>query len=167
MRTHDAGTARAPSRRMLLRATAAATLGAAGLLGAAGCAPRSPELVCRHQRSGEEYGRFPLRTGTRITHSWVHSIEHSRWTDTFEYDGEVLRLVATRFKEYGAGMPLDEGDVRLEDGWVSIEGIDREFEAVRWIHSHRVDYRIGIDGDDDIIDPLTLPDREPLELRPL
>ncbi|WP_291796390.1 DUF1850 domain-containing protein [Brevibacterium sp.] len=97
----------------------------------------------------------------------MHSIEHSRWTDTFEYDGEVLRLVATRFKEYGAGMPLDEGDVRLEDGWVSIEGIDREFEAVRWIHSHRVDYRIGIDGEDDVIDPLTLPDREPLELRPL
>ncbi|WP_035280132.1 DUF1850 domain-containing protein [Brevibacterium album] len=156
------------SRRLLLRggAAAAGALVAGTAAGLVGCSS-GPALVCRHQRTGEEYARLPLEAGSRITHSWVHSIERSRWTDTFEYDGESLRLVATKFKEYGAGMPLDEGTVRLEDGWVSIEDIDREFEAVRWIHSHRVDYRIGIDGDEDLLDPLALPDREPLELRPL
>lgn len=75
-------------------------------------------------------------------------------------------LTSTEFEAYGAGMPLDEGDVSVQDGQVVIENIDREFEAIRWIHSHRVDYRIGVDGDESLIDTDALPDLEPLELRP-
>lgn len=136
-------------------------------VGLTACSPPGPVLVCRHQRTGEEYARFPIAEGSRITHSWIHSIELSRWTDTFEFDGTLLQLVETRFKQYGAGMPLDEGTVRMEDGWVVIEDIDRTFEAITWIHSHRVEYRIGIDDREDAIDPHELPDNEPLELRPI
>lgn len=107
-----------------------------------------------------------IEVGTLITHSWVHSIELSRWKDTYRFDGDVLMLISTEFEEYGAGMPLDEGDVTLRDGKIIIENIDRSFEAIRWIHSHRVDYRIGVDGDKNRIDIHKLPDREPLELRP-
>lgn len=140
---------------------------AAVLLTATGCSvPQGPVLVCKHQRSNQVYGTASLHPGSQITHSWVHSIEKSRWTDTFEYDGETLMLVATEFSEYGAGMPLDEGDVTIEDGTVNIKNIDREFEAIQWIHSTRVDYRISVDGDDNAFDMDSLPDKEPLELRP-
>lgn len=61
---------------------------------------------------------------------------------------------------------MNEGDVRLEDGQVVIENIDRQFDAIRWIHSHRVDYRIGIGGDEDLVNTSRLPDQQPLELRP-
>ena len=135
--------------------------------GMTACSSPGPALACRHQRTGKEYARFPIAEGSRITHSWIHSIELSRWTDTFEFDGAHLQLVETRFKQYGAGMPLDEGTVRMEDGWVVIEDIDRSFEAITWIHSHRVSYRIGIDDTEDAIDPHELPDNEPLELRPI
>lgn len=135
-------------------------------VGVSGCSEQSPALICRHQRTGEEYARFPILEGSRITHSWIHSIELSRWTDTFEFDGAALQLIETRFKQYGAGMPLDEGTIRTEDGWVVVEDIHREFESITWIHSHRVSYRIGVDDLQNAIDPLELPDNEPLELRP-
>lgn len=139
---------------------------AAGTLGLSGCLAGTHKLVCRHQRSGEVYAELDIRQGSTITHSWVHSIELSRWTDTYRFDGEALTLTSTEFEEYGAGMPMDEGDVRMEDGKVIIENIDRDFEAIRWIHSHRVDYRIGVDNNDDLIAAGELPDREPIELRP-
>lgn len=107
-----------------------------------------------------------VELGSVVTHSWVHSIERSRWTDSYRVDDEALMLVRTEFAEYGAGMPMDEGEVSIQDGQVVIDGIDRPFEAIRWIHSHRVDYRIGVDGDTDLIDARELPDNEPLELRP-
>ncbi|GAB3053686.1 DUF1850 domain-containing protein [Sediminivirga luteola] len=139
---------------------------AAAAVALAGCGIGRRVLVCRHQRTGEVYAELPITAESEITHSWIHSIELSRWTDVYRVHGEGLLLVATSFQEYGAGMPLDEGDVSLRDGRVVIENIDRPFEAIRWMHSHRVDYRIGVDGHDDLIDTLRLPDKEPLELRP-
>ncbi|MGO1522650.1 MAG: DUF1850 domain-containing protein [Nesterenkonia sp.] len=152
------------TRRQLMACAGAAA--AAGTLGLSGCLAGTHKLVCRHQRSGEVYAELDIRQGSTITHSWVHSIELSRWTDTYRFDGEALTLTSTEFEEYGAGMPMDEGDVRMEDGKVIIENIDRDFEAIRWIHSHRVDYRIGVDNNDDLIAAGELPDREPIELRP-
>ncbi|WP_157983844.1 DUF1850 domain-containing protein [Nesterenkonia muleiensis] len=112
------------------------------------------------------YAELRIELGSIITHSWLHSIELSRWTDIYRFDGDRLMLTSTEFEEYGAGMPLDEGDLTFQDGKIVIENIDRPFEAIGWIHSHRVDYRIGIDGDTSLIDIDELPDREPIELRP-
>ena len=152
------------TRRQLMASAGAAA--AAGSLGFSGCLAGSHKLVCQHQRSGEVYAEFDIRQGWAITHSWIHSIELSRWTDTYRFDGAALTLTRTEFEEYGAGMPLDEGDVRVEDGRVIIENIDRDFDAIRWIHSHRVDYRIGLNHNDDVIAATELPDQEPIELRP-
>lgn len=124
------------------------------------------KLVCQHQRSGEVYAELDLAVGSAVTHSWIHSVELSRWTDTYRFDGESLLLTGTAFEEYGAGMPLDEGHVRTVDGQVVIENIDRPFDAIRWIHSHRVEYRIGIDDRDNLVAAQDLPDSEPIELRP-
>ena len=157
------------SRRLLLRRTgvaAAAALGAA-VTGCTAVGLTRGQLVCRHQRTEEVYAQVPLEPGMVLTHSWLHSIEHTRWTDTYRCDRGGLTLIRTEFESYGAGMPMDEGEVRIEDGRVVITEIDRPFEAVRWIHSHDVDYRIGIDGDESLIEAESLPHREPLELRPL
>lgn len=150
-------------RRQLLRAAVAAS----ALALASGCAgEQGHRLVCQHQRTGDVYAELDIKPGAIITHSWLHSIELSRWTDIYRFDKDQLMLTSTEFEEYGAGMPLDEGDLTFQDGKILIENIDRPFEAIRWIHSHRVDYRIGIDGDTDLIDTDELPDREPIELRP-
>lgn len=164
------GAAPALSRRLLLRrsgAAAAAALGAAAVSGCAALGLSRPQLVCRHQRSDEVYARVPLEPGMLITHSWLHSVELTRWSDTYRCGRDGLTLIRTEFESYGAGMPLDEGEVSIEDGRVVITEIDRPFEAIRWIHSHDVDYRIGIDGDESLIEAEDLPHREPLELRPL
>ncbi len=157
------------SRRRLLRHTGLAAV-AAVAVSAAGCSglgTGGPQLVCRHQRSEEIYAQIPLEPGMLLTHSWLHSIELSRWSDTYRCEADGLTLIRTEFEAYGAGMPMDEGEVRIEDGRVIITEINRSFDAVRWIHSHEVDYRIGIDGDESLIDAADLPHREPLELRPL
>lgn len=139
---------------------------AAATLGVIGCSSSASTLVCQHQRTGEIYAEWDISVGSLITHSWIHSIELSRWSDTYRFDGEDLILSRTEFEAYGAGMPLDEGDISFSDGKVVIENIDRPFEAIRWIHSHEVDYRIGIDSRDNLIAADELPHREPLELRP-
>lgn len=155
------------SRRQLGRSgLSAAVVIAAGVSGCTST-PATPRLVCRHQRTDEVYADLPLVTDMQIGLSWVHSIELSRWTETYRPAEDGLLLVSTRFKTYGAGMPLDEGTVRHEDGWIVIDDINRPLDAIRWVNSHRVDYRISIDGDETLVDALSLPDREPLELRPV
>lgn len=154
------------SRRQLCHTgVAAAVLIGTGLAGCSLSGPR--QLVCQHQRTDAVYAEIPIREGTEITLSWLHSIELSRWMDTYRTLADGMLLVSTRFKTYGAGMPMDEGTVRNENGWIIIEDINRRLEAIRWINSHRVDYRIGIDGDETRIDAMSLPDREPIELRPV
>ena len=151
------------SRRLLLTCGGAAVV--AGSAALSGCNISNHLLVCQHQRSGEVYAELDITPGSTVSHSWIHSIERSRWTDKYQFDGRALVLVSTEFEEYGAGMPMDEGDLRIADGKVNIENIDRPFEAIRWIHSHRVDYRIGIDTNKNLIAAEQLPDGEPLELR--
>lgn len=130
-----------------------------------GCTGPSLTLICRHQRSEKLYAEVPVEEGTLIAHSWIHSIERSRWTETYRIESGGLVLRSSEFSQYGAGMPVDGGDVTHRDGKIVVENIDREFEAIRWFHSHQADYRIGVDEDETLLDAMTLPDREPLELR--
>lgn len=155
---------RHPSRRQLL-----ALMGftaAAATMPLSSCSSGTYALVCQHQRNGEVYGDWKIAVGSTVTHSWVHSIELSRWTDYYRFTGDGLLLTSTEFEAYGAGMPLDEGDLRNDEGKVIIENIDRPFEAVRWIHSHAVDYRIGLESEPHHVRAEQLPDGEPIELRP-
>jgi hypothetical protein len=132
-----------------------------------GCAASTNKrtVVCQHQRTAEVYASLDLELGTEITLSWMHSIELTRWSDTFEVGDDGFLLIRTVFSSYGAGMPMDEGTLRHKGDNIIIEDIDRSFEAIRWVHSHAVDYRIAIDGDETLLDATTLPDQELLELR--
>lgn len=121
-------------------------------------------LTCRHQRVEETYVTLPVATNTEISLSWIHSIELTRWTDTFVVTAQGLLLKKTAFSSYGAGMPLDEGTIRHENGQVIIDDIDRPMDAIRWIHSHDAQYRVSVNGDENLIDATTLPDHEQLEI---
>lgn len=121
-------------------------------------------LVCRHQRTEEVFAKFPVDVDTEISLSWIHSIELTRWTDTFIVTEHGLMLSKTAFSSYGAGMPMDEGKIRQENGQVIIEEINRPMEAIRWIHSHDPKYRVAVNGDEELIDATTLPDHEQLEI---
>ncbi|WGH90514.1 DUF1850 domain-containing protein [Auritidibacter ignavus] len=111
------------------------------------------------------YATLPAKDGTTISLSWVHSIELTPWTDIFTVTPTGLVLTQTRFSSYGAGMPAGEqGDLRYEGNQVVIDNIDRPFDAIRWIHSHRAQYQVLIDHDPQCIDATQLPDHQRLEI---
>lgn len=51
-----------------------------------------------------------------FTLSWMHSVEHVEWQETWEVQKEGLKLVGSAVKGSGAGMEPDP-DARLVDGW--------------------------------------------------
>ncbi|HIW46901.1 MAG TPA: DUF1850 domain-containing protein [Candidatus Yaniella excrementigallinarum] len=153
------------TRRQLGTIAVTAVVSALGV-SLAGCTSKQRTLVCRHQRTHQVYAEVEVDIGAEITLSWIHSIELTRWSDTFKLVGDEFSLTRTVFSSYGAGMPMDEGTLRRDGDRIIIEDIDKPFEAIRWVHSHDVDYRVAINGDETLIDAMTLPDHELLELRP-
>ncbi|TLP98050.1 DUF1850 domain-containing protein [Nesterenkonia salmonea] len=157
-----------PWRRLISLGSAAATVAVGGTVGCAD-PDQGHQAVISHQRTDEVLAETPVTNGTVISQSWIHSIEQSPWTDTYRTviepdDDAHLLLESTEFSEYGAGMPLDEGDVSFDDGVIRIQNIDREFESLTWFHSHNADFEFTIDGEV-TISADDLPDREPLQLR--
>ncbi|MDO5494516.1 MAG: DUF1850 domain-containing protein [bacterium] len=101
----------------------------------------------RDQRSETVYYSTPATDGQRITLSWIHSIELTPWTETYEVrDGELVLREIT-LESYGAGTPSNEGVTRIEDGVIHVTELDRAVGAIRWVHSHDVDYEIEVDGE--------------------
>jgi hypothetical protein len=52
----------------------------------------------------------------QFTLSWIHSVEKTRWEETYRVDGGRLMLIEARIQAMGAGMepPVD---ARYADGW--------------------------------------------------
>ncbi|RMX22894.1 DUF1850 domain-containing protein [Auritidibacter ignavus] len=154
------------SRRSVLTLTVGTVLAVAGGCGVTASVPtQQRQIVCRHQQHHDVYATLPAIDGTTISLSWAHSIELTPWTDIFTVTPAGLVLTQTRFSSYGAGMPAgDQGDLRYEGNQVVIDNIDRPFDAIRWIHSHRAQYRVLIDHDPQRIDAKQLPDHQRLEI---
>lgn len=57
-----------------------------------------------------------LLVGGMFTLSWVHSVEKTGWTETYEVTPEGLKLTEARVQGSGAGMDPGPGAV-LRDGW--------------------------------------------------
>lgn len=51
-----------------------------------------------------------------FTLSWQHSVEKTRWEETYRIDGNNLLLTRARVQGFGAGMEPADGAV-LRDGW--------------------------------------------------
>lgn len=51
-----------------------------------------------------------------FTLGWEHSVEKTRWEETYRIDGDRLLLTSARVQGFGAGMEAAEGAV-LRGGW--------------------------------------------------
>jgi hypothetical protein len=52
----------------------------------------------------------------QFTLSWTHSVEKTRWEETYRVDGDRLALIEARIEGMGAGMEPPAG-ARLAAGW--------------------------------------------------
>lgn len=105
--------------------------------------PRSPLLCVSEQPCAKSYYCVPATVGTRATLSWIHSIEHQPWTETYVVKGKMLVLEEITVKSYGAGVPSDPGGITtIEDGVIHVRQLHKEFAQVRWIHSHHTDHEV-------------------------
>jgi hypothetical protein len=52
----------------------------------------------------------------QFTLSWTHSVEKTRWEETYRVDGDRLALIEARIEGMGAGME-PPADARFADGW--------------------------------------------------
>lgn len=106
-----------------------------------------------------------VHPGDYIQISWTHSIEKSTWMDTLTVaeDGR-LYLSETRFRSFGAGMPYNtEGTVTLQDGFIIMSGLKQLIPAYQWMHSHRVEHTVRLNGDV-VVEPHDIPHHRPAEL---
>lgn len=104
---------------------------------AAGPFSSHPQLCVSDQRSDRDFGCVEAADGTRVTLSWIHSVEHQPWTETYVVKRSTLVLEEITVKSYGAGVPADPGGITtFEGGVIHVRHIDRVMPEVRWIHSH-------------------------------
>lgn len=106
--------------------------------GMPGLSDESWNLVIRDADQEQVLYRTSVVTDDVLVFHWVHSVEHFRWQETMVITKTgTLKLVESRFEGFGAGIPHENtGGVRVSDGWVILENIDREMPAYDWLHSH-------------------------------
>lgn len=98
------------------------------------------------RQTGETYFVRPAEEGDAIRLSWIHSIEHTPWTEVYRVSGGRLALEEARVKSFGAGVDQIAPEVATEDGWVILRGTGRVFPALHFIYSREVDYQLRIGG---------------------
>lgn len=110
-------------------------------------APR-PFLTLSSYPGGHVFIRFAVNPSERFFVQWTHSVEQTPWREVYEiapWGHSGMRLVETRFKSYGAGVPADTGRAgRIIDGWI-VSDLDEKRGEVIYILS-RKDYLLGLDS---------------------
>ncbi len=61
-------------------------------------------------------GKTTVFAATALTLSWTHSVEKTRWEESWRVGDAGVQLVEARVKGSGAGMEPPEGS-RLVEGW--------------------------------------------------
>ncbi|WP_240374020.1 DUF1850 domain-containing protein [Bacillus piscicola] len=115
------------------------------LLTSAGTAEKEV-VVIQNQRTGEVYGEEEAVAGMKLTVSWIHSVEKTKWQDTIlvNDEGELI-LAETRFQSYGAGVDHEsKEDVVLEDGNIVYKNLNKKLACYQWIHSHEAEHTVTI-----------------------
>ncbi|SMP60019.1 DUF1850 domain-containing protein [Anoxynatronum buryatiense] len=122
-------------------------------------------LVIRTANDMEVQWHTAVETGDVLVFHWIHSVEHIPWQETFEVTAEnTLMLTESRFAGFGAGIPHEnQGGVRVEDGWVILDNIQREIKQYDWIHSHTALPEIWLNGKV-MLQGADLPHHQPLTL---
>ncbi len=114
-------------------------------------------LVLSSAKNGEEYARYPVRTGDGFSVGFIHSVNKSPVTDFYEIREDGIYVVKTIYYGFGAGVQTElEGSETLEygeDGSMIVSGFDRRMEDLI--------YFVGTVSDH----TLTLQDGEEISLR--
>ncbi len=95
-------------------------------------------LERRYVFSGDDGTRFSLR--------WQHSVEREDWIETFELSRGGIRVVRSRFKTFGAGVPDIGRASHVEKGWVVLDDIDRPVDPLLVQAAAREHYRMAYGG---------------------
>lgn len=123
-------------------------------------------LTIMNQTNGEKYFTITINDFDTVTYEWIHSFEKTPWIE----DYSILKDNSLMLKEivlvgFGAGIPHNEGkNTRLQDGKIIMEGIDKEFDEINWIHSKTALKYIKLNGKI-IIKGRDLPHHKPLKLK--
>ncbi|GHC27943.1 hypothetical protein GCM10010082_21470 [Kushneria pakistanensis] len=112
------------------------------------CWPRPWLVVSELHAQGTLERRyvFPGDDGTRFSLCWQHSVEREDWIETFALSKGAIRVVSSRFKTFGAGVPDTGQASRLEQGWVVLDDIARPVDPLLVQAAAREHYRMGYGG---------------------
>ncbi len=75
-----------------------------------------------------------LRQDKVFSLKYTHSVEKTPVIETFQAQGNgTLLLISTKYKSYGVGLPSlpQEGKLTVADGWLTLEGLHREYRILR------------------------------------
>ncbi|MFB9775745.1 DUF1850 domain-containing protein [Brevibacterium otitidis] len=121
-------------------------------------------VLFRHQRRPREvYRKVEVSRAARISLSWIHSVDHTPWIEYYTLSRSGFLLDCTDLALTGAGAPSEAPHVEKVGSMLRYCGLDRRFDAVRWIHSHDVDHTISINGHQ-LLAAADLPHRTPVEM---
>lgn len=121
-------------------------------------------LTISNQETGEIYIERRVESEDTIEYKWIHSFEHIPWTEKFKImDNNHLLLYEMTVAGFGAGIPENKGNVRIENGIIIMSDIKEEFEEIKWINSNTALTYIKI-NDEIIIKGSEMPHHEPIKL---
>jgi hypothetical protein len=106
-----------------------------------------PVCLSFRDREGRLAGLFLLGRDAGFELSHRHSVAKLPWIEQFHVGpGDVMVLYRTRYGAFGAGLPSGDegGTVSLEDGWIVIDGMDREFRSVALSPSSFTEHRLAV-----------------------
>jgi len=123
-------------------------------------------LRITNQETKEEYLAVKVKESDVLTYGWTHSFEHIPWTEQYVIlDNDKLLLRKITVAGFGAGIPNNKGKVtRIENGSITMDEINEEFDEINWIHSQTAMNYIKL-NDRVIIDGKDLPHHTALNLR--
>jgi hypothetical protein len=128
------------------RARIAFIIAAAAALAAAAAFFIRPACLSFRDREGRAAGLFLLGRDGRFEMSHRHSVAKLPWIEQFQVgSGDVMLLYRTRYGAFGAGLPSGDegGTVSIEDGWIVIDGMHREFGSVALSPSSFTEHRLA------------------------
>lgn len=98
------------------------------------------------RQTGETYFARRAEEGDAVRLSWIHSVEHTPWTEVYRVSDGRLALEEARVKAFGAGVDQIAPEVATEDGWVILRGTGRMFPELHFIYSREADYELRVGG---------------------
>ena len=101
------------------------------LLFTAGC-QKSERLVL--ESAGYPERVLELRQNQVFSLKYTHSVEKTPVIETFQAQKNgTLLLISTKYKSYGVGLPSlpQEGKLTVADGWLTLEGLQRQYRDIR------------------------------------